>query len=221
MIAIVDYRAGNLTSVANAFDFLGIENAVTSDPETILRADKVVFPGVGAAKSAMENLRAAGLVETLKRVVELGKLRERGLDAVLRRAFELRKPILGICLGSQIVLDSSEEDGGVECLGLIPGKAVRFASEPGLAIPQMGWNQVKTAGTPHYVFDGIPDGTNFYFVHSYYPSPANPEHAIAKTTYGSQTFACALCAGNLVVTQFHPEKSGEAGLRLLKNFATK
>lgn len=203
MIAIVDYRAGNLTSVANAFDFLGIENAVTSDPETILRADKVVFPGVGAAKSAMENLRSAGLVETLKRVVELGK------------------PMLGICLGSQIVLDSSEEDGGVECLGLIPGKAVRFASEPGLAIPQMGWNQVKTAGTPHYVFDGIPDGTNFYFVHSYYPSPANPEHAIAKTTYGSQTFACALCAGNLVVTQFHPEKSGEAGLRLLKNFATK
>lgn len=203
MIAIVDYRAGNLTSVANAFDFLGIENAVTSDPETILRADKVVFPGVGAAKSAMENLRSAGLVETLKRVVELGK------------------PMLGICLGSQIVLDSSEEDGGVECLGLIPGKAVRFASEPGLAIPQMGWNQVKTAGTPHYVFDGIPDGTNFYFVHSYYPSPANPEHAIAKTTYGSQTFACALCAGNLVVTQFHPEKSGEAGLWLLKNFATK
>ncbi len=203
MIAIVDYKAGNLTSVANAFDFLGIENAVTSDPETILRADKVVFPGVGAAKSAMENLRSAGLVETLKRVVELGK------------------PMLGICLGSQIVLDSSEEDGGVECLGLIPGKAVRFASEPGLAIPQMGWNQVKTAGTPHYVFDGIPDGTNFYFVHSYYPSPANPEHAIAKTTYGSQTFACALCAGNLVVTQFHPEKSGEAGLRLLKNFATK
>jgi len=203
MIAIVDYRAGNLTSVANAFDFLGIENAVTSDPETILRADKVVFPGVGAAKSAMENLRAAGLVETLKRVVALGK------------------PMLGICLGSQIVLDSSEEDGGVECLGLIPGKAVRFASEPGLAIPQMGWNQVKTAGTPHYVFDGIPDGTNFYFVHSYYPSPADPEHAIAKTTYGSQTFACALCAGNLVVTQFHPEKSGEAGLRLLKNFATK
>ena len=203
MIAIVDDRAGNLTSVANAFDFLGIENAVTSDPETILRADKVVFPGVGAAKSAMENLRSAGLVETLKRVVELGK------------------PMLGICLGSQIVLDSSEEDGGVECLGLIPGKAVRFASEPGLAIPQMGWNQVKTAGTPHYVFDGIPDGTNFYFVHSYYPSPANPEHAIAKTTYGSQTFACALCAGNLVVTQFHPEKSGEAGLRLLKNFATK
>ena len=203
MIAIVDYRAGNLTSVANAFDFLGIENTVTSDPETILRADKVVFPGVGAAKSAMENLRAFGLVETLKRVVELGK------------------PMLGICLGSQIVLDSSEEDGGVECLGLIPGKAVRFASEPGLAIPQMGWNQVKTAGTPHYVFDGIPDGTNFYFVHSYYPSPANPEHAIAKTTYGSQTFACALCAGNLVVTQFHPEKSGEAGLRLLKNFATK
>ena len=203
MIAIVDYRAGNLTSVANTFDFLGIENAVTSDPETILRADKVVFPGVGAAKSAMENLRSAGLVETLKRVVELGK------------------PMLGICLGSQIVLDSSEEDGGVECLGLIPGKAVRFASEPGLAIPQMGWNQVKTAGTPHYVFDGIPDGTNFYFVHSYYPSPANPEHAIAKTTYGSQTFACALCAGNLVVTQFHPEKSGEAGLRLLKNFAAK
>lgn len=203
MIAIVDYRAGNLTSVANAFGFLGIENAVTSDPETILRADKVVFPGVGAAKSAMENLRAFGLVETLKRVVELGK------------------PMLGICLGSQIVLDSSEEDGGVECLGLIPGKAIRFASEPGLAIPQMGWNQVKTAGTPHYVFDGIPDGTNFYFVHSYYPSPANPEHAIAKTTYGSQTFACALCSGNLVVTQFHPEKSGEAGLRLLKNFAAK
>ncbi|MBP5189053.1 MAG: imidazole glycerol phosphate synthase subunit HisH [Fibrobacterales bacterium] len=203
MIAIVDYRAGNLTSVANACDFLGIENAVTSDPETILRADKVIFPGVGAAKSAMENLRAFGLVETLKRVVELGK------------------PMLGICLGSQIVLDSSEEDGGVECLGLIPGKAVRFAAEPGLAIPQMGWNQVNVVGTPHFVFDGIPDGTNFYFVHSYYPSPENPEHAVAKTTYGSQTFACALCSGNLVVTQFHPEKSGEAGLRLLKNFAAK
>ena len=202
MIAIVDYDAGNLASVANAFSFLGLENAVSADPETILSAEKIVFPGVGAAGSAM------------------AKLRERGLDAVLRRAFELRKPILGICLGSQIVLDSSEEDGGVPCLGLVRGTARRFAPEPGLAVPQIGWNQVNYAGAADPLFAGIPDGTNFYFVHSYYPAPENASDAIARTVYGSQTFACALRSGSLAVTQFHPEKSGEAGLRLLRNFAS-
>lgn len=198
-LVVVDYGAGNLTSVHNALNYLGISNAVTSDPAVIALADRVVFPGVGAAGSAMETLKRTGLGEAVRGAVKAGK------------------PVLGICIGCQIITGSSEEDGGVECLGLLPGRAVRFRSEAGLKIPHMGWNQVYFT-QPHPLLEGVPSGSEFYFVHSYHPEVA-AEYAFAETTYGTQAFPCVIGNGNLVATQFHTEKSGEVGLRLLKNFS--
>lgn len=198
-IAIVDYEAGNLTSVYNALKYLGISSVVTKDPKVISRAERVIFPGVGAAKSAMANLLATGLGQAVK-------------DAV-----KAKKPVLGICIGCQIVLEHSEENGGVHCLGIVAGKAVRFHDEEHLKIPHMGWNQVEFA-YPHPVFAGIPDQSDFYFVHSYHPVLFHPGDAAAYTTYGKQRFASALFRDNLVATQFHVEKSGDVGLQLLKNF---
>ena len=198
-LVVVDYGAGNLTSVHNALNFLGISNTVTSDTSVIARADRVVFPGVGAAGSAMETLSRTGLGEAVREAVKAGK------------------PVLGICIGCQIITQSSEEDGGVECLGLLPGRAVRFRSEAGLKIPHMGWNQVHFT-QPHPLLEGVPSGSEFYFVHSYHPEVA-AEYSYAETTYGSQTFPCVIGKDNLVATQFHTEKSGEVGLRLLKNFS--
>jgi len=200
MIAIIDYKAGNLTSVANALSSLGVENTITADKDEILRAERVIFPGVGAAASAMENLRS------------------HQLDQVLHQVMNQGTPLLGICLGTQIILDFSEEDGGTDCVGLIPGKAVKFTKEDGIKIPHMGWNQVDYNGD-HPVFAGIPTGSNFYFVHSYYPAPEKAENALATTCFGSQTFVSVLQKDNVISTQFHPEKSGDIGLQLLKNFS--
>ena len=197
---VVDYHAGNLTSVLNAFGHLGISVKASSDPSEIADADRLVFPGVGAARSAMETLENSGIGNAIFRVVER------------------KRPVLGICIGCQIVLQSSEENGGVKCLGLIDGKAVRFREEPGIKIPQMGWNQVDFL-KDHPLFEGIPDGSDFYFVHSYYPDSIAAENALARTTFGSQSFVSAICRENLVATQFHLEKSGDVGLRVLKNFS--
>ena len=200
MIAIVDYKAGNLTSVQLAFQALGADAQVTSDPNTILAADRVVFPGVGAAGSAMHNLADLKLIPVLKQVAASGK------------------PFLGICLGTQILFDFSEEDGGVPTLGILPGRVPRFRpSERWDKVPQMGWNQVMIA-RPHPLLDGIADGSEFYFVHSYYPAPADPTLAIGTTCYAGVTFASMVGRGNVAATQFHPEKSGRIGLRLLSNF---
>lgn len=196
---VVDYHAGNLTSVLNAFGRLGLSVKASSDPAEIADADRLVFPGVGAARSAMETLEKTGIGKSIVHVVER------------------KRPVLGICIGCQIVLRSSEENGGVECLSLIDGKAVRFRSEPGIKIPQMGWNQVNLL-KKHPLFDGVPDGSDFYFVHSFHPDFISEENALAKTTFGTQTFVSAVCRENLVATQFHLEKSGEVGLRVLKNF---
>lgn len=202
MIAIIDYKAGNLTSVKLAFDTIGADACITSDPSTICRAERVVFPGVGAAGAAMRNLQDLALIPAIKQVVQQ------------------ETPFLGICLGTQIILDHSEEDGGIETLGLIPGRVVRFQpQDPRDKVPHMGWNRVE-ATTPHPLLANIPPQSEFYFVHSYYPAPTNPAHCFAQTTYAGATFAAALGHQNIFATQFHPEKSGRIGLQLLANFLT-
>jgi len=199
---IVNYGAGNLTSVQNALNYLGIKSEISAEPQKIENAEKIIFPGVGAAKAAMEILNKSGIGEALK------------------KAFKKNTPILGICIGCQIILDSSEEDGGVQCLGMLQGKAVKFKNEPGLKIPHIGWNQVNFE-CEHPIFKGIPNNSNFYFVHSYYPDvyvAGSPAKVYGTTTYGSQTFSCAIGLNSIIATQFHLEKSGDIGLQVLKNF---
>lgn len=201
MIAIVDYKAGNLTSVRLAFEALGIPACVTDRSADILAADRVVFPGVGAAGSAMRNLSELDLAGALREVVRRGT------------------PFLGICLGTQIILGRSEEDGGVETIGLIPGAVRLFRPEsPVDKVPQIGWNAVRLR-RKHPVFAGIEDGSEFYFVHSYYPCPDNAPDVVGVTDYAGVEFASVIGRGNLVATQFHPEKSGRIGLRIFRNFS--
>jgi len=200
MIAIIDYKAGNLTSVRLAFGALGCEAVITSDPQAILDADRVVFPGVGAAGAAMRNLSDLKLISPILEVAARGT------------------PFLGICLGTQILFDASEEDGGTRTLGLLPGRVPRFQpADRWDKVPQIGWNQVKNV-RPHALLDGIADNSEFYFVHSYYPAPSDRSLAIGSTDYAGVTFASMVGRGNVAATQFHPEKSGRLGLRLLANF---
>ena len=200
MIAIIDYKAGNLTSVRLAFEALGVPACITQSAAEIRAADRVVFPGVGAAGSAMRNIRELGLTDIIQEAVNRGK------------------PFLGICLGTQIILESSEEDGGTGCLGVVPGSVKRFQpADPRDKVPQMGWNSVAFR-QPHPVFAGIADNSEFYFVHSYYPAPARPSDILGETEYAGVRFASVIGFRNLVATQFHPEKSGRIGLRLLDNF---
>jgi len=203
VIAILDYKAGNLTSVKRALDHLGFPCRITNSHDEIRKADKVVFPGVGAAGKSMESLR------------------ELGLDKLLLELFGAAVPILGICVGLQVLFDMSQENQ-TTCLGILPGEVRRFPenilSEAGdfLKIPHMGWNSVRFAGD-HAVFRDIPTESEFYFVHSYYPQPANEDLSAGMTEYGI-TFTSAVALRNLVAVQFHPEKSGKPGLRLLDNF---
>jgi glutamine amidotransferase len=198
MITIIDYNAGNIRSVLRACKEVGADAQITSDPKLVAKASKIIFPGVGAAPSAMEYLK------------------NMGLDTAVQTAFKAGVPILGICLGAQIVLENSEE-GPTKCLGLVPGKTVRFRlTDKTLKIPHMGWNEVKVV-KPHPLLDGIKEGDEFYFVHSFYPQPAAKENIYAVADYGSD-FCCALGYKNLFATQFHPEKSGRLGLALLERF---
>jgi glutamine amidotransferase len=198
MIQIVDYKAGNVTSVQRALRSLGVESALTPDPEAVRRAARVIFPGVGNAAAAMEVLRA------------------RGLDRALREAFTRGTPILGICLGAQVALSRSEE-GGTACLDLIPGVTRRFApGDRALKIPHMGWDSIRLV-RPHPVLRGIRAEDEFYVVHSYYPLPAEQIDVIADCEYGD-LFPAVIGRGNLVAMQFHPEKSGPAGLKIIGNF---
>jgi len=200
-MTILDYKAGNLTSVLNALTHLGIKSEISNSPAKIENASKIIFPGVGAAAAAMENLEKSGL----------GK--------ALEIAFRKGTPILGICIGCQIILESSEEDGGVKCLGFLNGHAARFKNEENLKIPHIGWNQVHFT-KEHPIFAGIPDNSNFYFVHSYAPADCTPSAIYGTTTYGTQTFPCVVGNGsNLIATQFHLEKSGSIGLEVLRNFS--
>ena len=199
MIAIVDYEAGNSTSVSNAVSSLGFENVVTDDLSVIESADKIIFPGVGAAGAAMDSLR------------------EKKLDEALKNAVASGKPVLGICVGCQVILNSSEEDGGVDCLGLIEGQAIKFQKEEGIKIPHMGWNQIQFDESS-FLFQGLKQGSEVYFVHSFHPDLNDDANSLAKCTFGTQTFDCVLRNKNLVATQFHTEKSGKVGLQILKNF---
>lgn len=198
MITLIDYKAGNLTSVRRALEHLGIPCQVSADPDVVRRAGKVIFPGVGAAGAAMTVLR------------------ERGLDAALKEAFAAGTPILGICIGCQIILDASEEDDA-DCLGLLAGKTVRFsATDSLLKIPHMGWNAV-TVTQPHPLLAHVNPGDEFYFVHSYYPQPADSSQIYAASDYGGE-FPAAIGRDNLFAVQFHTEKSGAVGLKVLENF---
>lgn len=194
MTAIVDYRAGNLTSVKLAFNALGAETVISSDPEVIRSAERVVFPGVGAAASAMASLRELGLTEAVRDAASSGC------------------PFIGICLGMQILFDHSEEDGGVDLLGVLPGKVRGFPDVAGFKVPEIGWNDVQTDGTERF----IRSGDEFYFVHSYY-AELNP-YTVGRTSYAGVEFTSAVRKGSLFATQFHPEKSGRVGLALLKAF---
>jgi imidazole glycerol-phosphate synthase subunit HisH len=199
MIAIIGYGAGNIKSVVRACAEVGLQAVVTADAKLITKAEKVIFPGVGAAPSAMSNLKKTGL------------------DKIIADVFQAGTPFLGICIGAQVVLESSEE-GPVNCLGLIPGKTIRFKlKDKALKIPHMGWNEVKVV-QPHPLLEGIKPGDEFYFVHSYYPKPADKKNICAVADYGGD-FCCALGYKNLFATQFHPEKSGRLGLELLARFA--
>jgi len=199
MITIIDYGAGNIRSVRRACAEVGAEAIITSDPAAVAQAAKIIFPGVGAAPSAMKYLKKAGL------------------DNAIKNAFKAGIPILGICIGAQIALESSEE-GNRKCLGLVAGKTVRFRlKDKLLKIPHMGWNEVKVV-QPHPLLEGIRPGDEFYFVHSFYPQPADEKNVYAVADYGGD-FCAALGSRNLFATQFHPEKSGRPGLEMLARFA--
>ncbi|MFC2007059.1 imidazole glycerol phosphate synthase subunit HisH [Chloroflexota bacterium] len=196
MIAIIDYGAGNLRSVVNAIGKLGYQAQITSSPDELDKARAVILPGVGAAADTVANLEKLGLVNPIRRLISEGR------------------PFLGICIGLQVLFTSTEEGGGHECLGIIPGRVKRIP--PGLKIPHMGWNQVKQRVT-NPVFEGIPDEANFYFVHSYYVVPDDKTIVAGETDYGL-SFCSMIARGNLFGTQFHPERSGEIGLKVFNNF---
>lgn len=197
MIAIIDYGAGNLHSVQNALNYLGASNIVTNDREKILNAGKVILPGVGSFGKAMEALRSLGL------------------DKAVIGAAKAGKPVLGICLGLQLLFEESEESPGVKGLGILKGKFVKIP-ECGLKIPHMGWNNIYLTKKSR-ILSGLGENPYVYFVHSYYLEAENPEDVAAYTEYGKR-LDIAVERGNVSATQFHPEKSGAAGMKILDNF---
>lgn len=202
MIAIIDYGMGNLRSVEKALAHVGAQAAVTQDPEVLEKATGVVLPGVGAFAQAMDNLKAAGLVEPIRRAIASGK------------------PFLGICLGLQLLFETSEERFGDDAalprgLGIVPGRVRRFPAGP--KVPQIGWNTLLFPKATR-LFAGVDEGSYVYFVHSYYAEPADPAVVAAVTEYGIE-YCSAVEAGNVMAVQFHPEKSSRVGLQILSNFA--
>lgn len=207
-VAVVDYGMGNLRSVSQAVLHVaqgsGLEVIVTSRPEEVFAAERIVLPGQGAMRDCMNSLRESGLEEALLRAART-------------------RPIMGVCVGEQMLFDESEENEGTPGLGLLPGKVVRFQLDGKLQadgsrfkVPQMGWNRVRQSRA-HPLWEGVEDGSYFYFVHSYYAAPGNRDDVIGETDYGAP-FCCAVGRDNIVATQFHPEKSAAAGLRLYRNF---
>jgi len=194
-IVIINYGAGNLRSVAKAFEHIGYPPVVTTDPKVVTAADAVVLPGVGAALDTMTNLHARHMVEAINDMVAKDR------------------PFFGVCIGLQVLFEASEE-GGAECLGVLRGRVRRLSTN--LKVPHMGWNQVEIT-CEHPLFSGIPNGSNFYFVHSYCAEPADRSVVLGRTEYGEK-FCSVVSRGNLVGTQFHPEKSGAIGLQVYANF---
>ena len=198
MVAVIDYDAGNIKSVEKALAALGEQVAVTRDKEEILSAEHVILPGVGAFGDAMEKLHKYRLVEVIREVVDAGT------------------PFLGICLGLQLLFESSEESRGVVGLGILPGKILRLPEDQGLKIPHIGWNSLSYPNSGR-LFAGIPEQSYVYFVHSYYLQAAEPEIVTAATEYAT-TIHASVEKGNVFACQFHPEKSSEVGMKILKNF---
>ncbi len=196
MIAIIDYGAGNIRNVLRALTHLGYDARITDSRQQILDAQAIVLPGVGAAGDTVAGLKA------------------RGLDAVVRKIVEDDRPFMGVCIGLQVLFETTEEGGEQPCLGILPGSVRKLP--PGLKVPHMGWNQVRQR-PGIAAFGGIPDESNFYFVHSYYVEPLEPQVVAATTVYGVE-FCSAVSRGNLFATQFHPEKSGPIGLQVYDNF---
>jgi glutamine amidotransferase len=196
MIAVVNYGAGNLRSVAKALESLGAPIEVTTDPAVVDRADAVILPGVGAAADTMAGLARAGMIAPLRAAVASGR------------------PFLGVCIGLQVLMTASDEDGGAPCLDIVGGQVRRIP--PGVKVPHMGWNQVHLR-RPHPLFDGIPNDSYFYFVHSYYADPADPAVVLGETEHAVR-FPSVIARDNLVATQFHPEKSGPIGVKVYENF---
>lgn len=202
LVTVVDYNMGNLRSVSKAAEHVAPNNTrikVTSSAEDITNADAIIFPGQGAAKACMEALH------------------QTGMEAALRKASE-EKPFLGICMGLQVLMTHSQENGGVDCLNILPGDVEKFdlSTHPELKLPHMGWNQISHA-FDHPIWQGIPQDSRFYFVHSYYVTPADHNIIAGHTTHGT-TFTSAIATGQLFAIQAHPEKSADSGLRLFKNF---
>ena len=197
MVAIIDYGAGNLSSVKKALDYLGAENEITQDRDKILSASHVILPGVGSFGDAMDSMRERGLVDTVKEAA-------------------MTKPFLGICLGLQLLFEGSEESPDTEGLGILKGKIVSIPKDKGLKVPHIGWNSVNLKQQVG-IFRNIDDESYFYFVHSFYLKAADEDVVAATTEYGV-TIQCAVQRDNLCATQFHPEKSSKAGLQILKSF---
>ena len=200
-LVVVDYESGNLRSVARALESWGVTPLVTGDSSDLNNADAVVLPGVGSGPAAMTALRQRGLVEPLQDFAESGR------------------PFLGICLGLQLLLDWTDEEGGAPCLGIVPGRVERLpepAKGQALKIPHMGWNNVALCEA-HPALDGIESGSYFYFVHSFYANPSEQGGVVGTTEYG-KAFCSVYAKDNVVATQFHPEKSGPVGLRIYRNF---
>lgn len=198
MIAIIDYGMGNLASVSNAFAKIGYDNIITRDPEQILAADRVVLPGVGAFADA------------------IGNIRERGIDQAIHELVRRNTPLLGICLGYQLLFSESDEDGLHKGLDVIAGRVEKLQIPASFKVPHMGWNNIEIKPGSQ-LFAGIPQGSWFYFVHSYHTVPEDDTVMAAAANYGIK-FVCAVEKGNLVATQFHPEKSSDMGLQVLRNF---
>ena len=195
-LVIVDYGAGNLRSVARAVTHVGGEPLITSSGRDVERAEALIVPGVGAAADTMRNLKRHALIDPIREYIAGGR------------------PFLGVCMGQQVLFDVSEEGGEHECLGVLPGRVVRLPD--GLKVPHMGWNRVHVV-RQHPIFEGIDNGSYFYFVHSYFPRPDDPAVVVGETDYGIR-FASVVARDNVVATQFHPEKSGDVGLRMYENF---
>ncbi|HMF32313.1 MAG TPA: imidazole glycerol phosphate synthase subunit HisH [Candidatus Lokiarchaeia archaeon] len=197
-LSLIDYGAGNLGSISNGLKKVGAEVTITDDPTTILNQDGIVMPGDGAFGAAMEQLS------------------EHNLDGILDQILVEQKPFLGICLGLQLLFDESEEMGLFRGLGIIHGRIVKFP--PGEKVPQMGWNTIQIQQPDHYLLQEIPDNTYVYFVHSFHPVLSDPANALALTTYGQTTYASMVWRDDVVASQFHPEKSGKLGVKMLENF---
>ena len=196
MIAVIDYGAGNLKSITNALDFLKVKYKVTDKPEDIEKADKIIFPGVGAFGDCMKSLKRLNLIETLKKEIS-------------------KKPYLGVCLGMQVLFESSEESPGVRGLSIFKGTNKKFSGK-NLKVPQIGWNSIKIL-KKNKLLEGVKEGSYFYFVHSYYAATKDKGIVMITTDYGTE-FVSGVNEGNIYAVQFHPERSGEVGLKILGNF---